>query len=520
MQPFRVHACSAFHCEPRRAFVGRLPLLLMVAVAAVGIAVGYLTESSPTEEPSAEGVRVPQQDSSRVVLDDQLRPLLQRFSLTAADAADSIEAPTVAVDDTGRIFVAWATETDPQTRQVMLTTSSDAGQTFAEPVAVVTTGVHTAVSQMRGRTIERRLKTLPHLACVGDRVLLAWVAGGEAREDVRMQLAESTASELDFTKPVTVHQSLDARPSFTSLFAAEDGTVVCSWLDNRHHVQQPYAAVRPAGQAEFELEQLVYGGPKNKGICPCCPTEAFVSGNDIGVAFRGNESGFRDMWVASREDATQDFSTPLAVVEPTWEFGGCPHDGPSVCQTSHGLHIAWMDAHQGPERVYVKTIGSDQAPVCLAGPDTQTIGQAHPMLQAVGDVLYLVWDQSLGSSSASSEGNDAKSSADIRAPGGQPAPDQHAGHRQHGASSGGAAGRAVWMAVSRDGGLTFQDAGPVAQTVGAFQTRPQIRFGADGQIVLAWMELSSSGKQVVVATFPASTTPVTPLVAGSGDIHE
>ena len=516
MQSFEKRSRSMFPVQSRRAFVGRLPLLLMVAVAAVGVAVGYFTETSQTEIPSGDTVDGLQQDSSHLTLAEQLQPVLQRFSLSTADAMDSIEAPTVAMDSTGRIFVAWATEIDSQTRQVMLATSTDAGKSFAEPVVVVTTGVHTAVSKMRGRTIERRLKTLPHLACVGDRVFLAWVAGGEARDSVRLQLAEAATDSLQFSEPVTVHTSLEARPSFTSLYAAEDGTVVCSWLDNRHHVQQPYAAVRRPGQSEFEPERMVYAGPENKGICPCCPTEAFVSGNDVGVAFRGNEAGFRDMWVAHLPGVADQFAAPVPVVNPTWEFGGCPHDGPSVSQTSQGLHMAWMDAHSGPERVYVKTIGSPREPLCMADPGVQAVGQAHPMLRAFGDVLYLVWDQSMAPESS----GEAEFAAQTHAPAQQAPSDQHEAHRQHGESGGGAAGRSVWMAVSRDGGQTFQNAEPVAQAVGVFQTRPQICIAANGQIVLAWMELSATGKQVVIATYPESTASSAVLVAATGDLHE
>lgn len=516
MPLFQMYSSIPPHKHKRPGFVSRLPVFLMVAVAAVGIAVGFLTET-PEPQPHPQ-VAVPslQLDSSHRAVADHPQPALRRFSLSAADAGDSMEAPSVAVDSKGRIFVAWATEVDAHTRKVLLTTSTDGGQNFAEPAPVVTTGIHTAVSQMRGRTIERRLKTLPHLACVDDRVLLSWIAAGETRDSVRLQLAEAAADSLKFSEPVTVHRSLEARPSFTSLYAAPDGTVVCSWLDNRHHVQQPYAAIRRPGQMEFEPEQMVYAGPDDKGICPCCPTEAFVFEGDVGVAFRGNESGYRDMWIAQRSGDEEQFAAPVAVVKPTWEFGGCPHDGPSVSQTRHGLHIAWMDAHGGPERVYVQTIGSPEEPVCLAGPGAETVGQAHPMLQAFGDTLYLVWDQSMVSEAETG----AQPAAEVQKPNDAATRNAPAAHGHHSANAGGAAGRSVWIAVSHDGGQTFQDAHPVAQAAGVFQTRPQICLTANGQMVLAWMELSSSGKQVVVAIFPESTETVAPLVARSGDVHE
>ena len=429
--------------------------------------------------------------------------IVHRFALNEADLSDNIEAPALALLDSGDIVLAWASVTAPGERQVMLTRSWDGGIVFSEPASVVTTGIHTAVSTMRGREIRRELKTLPHLAAANGTLYLAWVEGGEARESVILKLAESHDGGRTFGAPLAVHQHPEARPTFTSLHVSGNGTVVCSWLDNRNQVQQPYAAVRWPGRTAFDPERMVYAGPEGRGICPCCPTAAFVSGSDIFVTFRANEANYRDMWTARMEAGTTEFAAPVSLVdEPTWEFSGCPHDGPSMSESSHGLHVAWMDAHEGAERVYVGTPGSQSAATAIGRSDAgsaETIMtmQGHPQLVTHDETLHLVWDQSL-SAEMSPQSHDSRPDA----PRGRDGSGAE-GH-QHGGKDASAGGRAVCYATSSDGGVTFSVPLMVAPAEGRFQSRPKIQVSASGQVVLAWMELSETGKHLVVMSLPQS----------------
>ena len=456
-------------------------ILCFAAVVVAGILVGYTWEgakpsSSVKNDPAVEvsGQEVNGQENVGQANDDrrQLAGLqVHRFPLNEADINDGIEAPTFAILDSGRMALAWATTVSATARQVMMVTSEDNGRTFSSATPVVTTGIHTSISKMRGRTVERKTRTLPHLAAHGETLFLAWVDAAEDRASVVMKLSESVDATLAFSDPIPVHQSTAARPTFTSMSIGDDGTIACSWLDNRNKVQQPFASVRRPDKTQFEPEKMVYAGPDERGICPCCPTAAFVSNGDVLVTFRANEGGFRDMWTATWPSNASGFQAPVPHVKPTWKFDGCPHDGPAICKTSHGLHVAWMDAHTGTEQVYVGTNGSVAQPTSIShaatrgkiSMESQSVSAGHPQLAAYQDVLYLAWDQSLPS------------------------------------------GRAIFLAKSIDGGETFSSAIALAPTAGHFQTRPRIRISKDGRIVVAWMELSRAGKSVVVATVPNET---------------
>jgi|GEM_PF-496863 len=513
-------------CAPQQRYGAGNHLLLagVVTAAIIGIAVGYYSAPAGKVKPSSPASS-PSEPASRsdqlVTPSPGIARNIQQFALSRSDMSDNIEAPALTITESDEVVLAWATETGPEERKVMLATSIDGARTFNEPQAVITTGIHRSVAKMRGREITRKMRTLPHLGAAGDTLYLAWVDAGETRESVVLSLATSQDGGKTFSEPVAVHQNRDARPTFTSLHVSDDHTVVCSWLDNRNRVQQPFAAVRWPGQQEFEREQLVYAGRDEKGICPCCPTMAFASDDDIFVTFRGNEGGFRDMWTARMEPGSNEFAAPVAMVSPTWEFAGCPHDGPSVCETSRGLHVAWMDAHDGAERVYVGRPAGNEPPTAIGDTTDHATTLGHPHLVTHADILHLVWDQSLAATTSrpaeigkgsgtdnSTKDVDSSESGEMRLKDGA---HSHASHLNQPTG-----GRAIYYAKSHDGGQTFSEPVAVAPAEAHFQTRPRMCVSSTGTLVVSWMELTESDKSVVVATLGPTPSAVPVEVTHSG----
>ena len=207
-------------------------ILCLVAMIIVGSA-GYLFESDRSLSPGKGDVAVADvagevYDESNVARPRRADPLIHRFPLNQADVSDGIEAPALAILDSGKIALAWATTVSLTEREVMLVTSEDRGHSFSTATSMVTTGIHTSISKMRGRTVERKTRTLPHLASDGETMFLCWVDAGENRESVVMKFSGSVGPLVSFSDAVSVHQSTDARPTFTSLSVGDDGTVACS----------------------------------------------------------------------------------------------------------------------------------------------------------------------------------------------------------------------------------------------------------------------------------------------------
>jgi hypothetical protein len=149
------------------------------------------------------------------------------------------------------------------------------------------------------------------------------------------------------------------------------------------------------------------------------------------------------------------------------------------------LHIAWMDAHSGPQRVYygrarLADLKFDVQELNAPGPGTQ--GNARLLLDAAGR-LHAVWEESLGHEPLQADPHESR---DPR--------DQH-----HGPTAG--AGRVIMYAGSPRADGRFDAARPIAARAGRFQTRPAIASAADGQLVVAWNELDERGKRVVIQRF-------------------
>src|SRR6185295_5473777 len=127
----------------------------------------------------------------------------------------------------------------------------------------------------------------------------------------------------------------------------------------------------------------VRGGPRRKGVCPCCDTDVLCDADGAAfVAYRDADAGYRDT-VVCRAPAGKAFEGPVPVSAAHWAFDGCPHDGPSLARTGRRLHVAWMDARDGRQRVHVASSPLDklhfsERPLAPASPGEQ----AQPRLAA------------------------------------------------------------------------------------------------------------------------------------------
>jgi len=490
----------------------RLPtILLAVAGVAAGFylagpATGPRTEPRPettgitaaqsnSTSDSAQPAKLPAEDlvegvspadrGSRV-----LAPQLHRFPLTAADIKDTQGAPDIAVDEDGRVHLVWASITGESEQSVLIANSSAGLEGLSSPETVVRSTIAFR-SQGNGKK-GYPIRIAPHIAAQGKSVYLTWSGAVSDNSTVNMVLVNSTDGCATFSKALCVHEHPQARPTFTGMAIGLQGQIACSWLDGRAKNQHPYAAVRPAGQSEFLPEFKLPGGEDDKGVCPCCPTAAaFAPDGTLFVGFRNLVDGYRDLAIvrlrpSDHQFGDHQFEGPFTVAPPTWEFDGCPHDGPSLVVLNGQLHVAWMDAHTGAQRVYYgrASLADMQFEVQALHP-TGLGTQGNPRLYAdIQGGLHAVWEESLAN---------------------EPAADVQAGH-QHGPAAIGS-GRGIRHALAAPGADDFADAQFMHSVAATYQTRPAITGDAQGQIYVAWCELNQEGKSIVVTSVAGKGAP-------------
>jgi hypothetical protein len=402
-----------------------------------------------------------------------------RFALTSRDAKDTIEAPELAADSAGRVYLAWGSKTADAERSVYFTRTTDAGRSFDVPKAVSKGGVFK--SRTKGAREGHERRATPHVAVKGQELHLTWSEGATDGATMRLLLATSTDAGMTFGPPCAVDQAPEANPTFTALAAGPNAELACAWLGGPAG-QQPFAAVRRAGATAFEEERLIHAGQDGKGVCPCCPLAAcFAPDGTLYVAFRNIADGYRDIAIGVLKPGKAKFEGPFPVVAPSWKFNGCPHDGPSLAVVGEHLHVVWMDARSGPQRCYHArakladmAFSAEELHAIPAG----TQGNAKLHADAAGR-LHAVWEES------------------ATAP-----PTGDAEKHQHGPPTvtPGAGGRAIWYAVLGSDGR-FGSPRTVAPRIGAFQTRPAITVTNAGRALVAWNELDETGKAIVVNAF-------------------
>ncbi|QDT32197.1 hypothetical protein [Thalassoglobus polymorphus] len=471
--------------------------LLIIAVLAVGLGFGFLlpeSEQETSSETSSETISSSgenEADESEILKGEPTSLASQQqvheFMLSKYDIKDRLQAPAMATDDQGHLWVAWESQVNEDERAIFLVTSFDHGKTFTQPKQVRKSRIYSWDAAMRGRTIKRSSRMWVNLQFADDRLLLSWVESD--REDLsqlKLMFAESSDHGKTFSDAIQLSTANAVRPTFVAFNANDQGQVAATWLDYRAGVQQPFAAI---SNQEVE-EQRVYAGPDNAGICPCCNLEINVTdkGQTI-VAFRNSINGYRDMWLAVRGADETQFSEPISVVEPRWEFNGCPHDGPSLLIDGDQIHMVWMDAHTGIQQVYYGQATIGEWKFTTKPIHQSTAIQGHASLTQSPQGLLIAWDETVASSSK----ND--------------------GEHSHGAPSGSSS--AVRMVISQNNGESFSSPQTVLTESGEFQSRPSVKSHGD-LTTFAWSSLSENGKKMVITTKLPSTSTGSTQVA----IHE
>jgi len=460
------------------------PIILTVVLMGVGgFALAWLafdTPVRPPQAPVAPGTVGQTPGSPRAV------EIERRYVLRPEDIHADRETPAIAVDAKGQVVVAWASQTGALERTIYLLHSSDGGRNFSPPVPWRKVPIYRFQSKTPGKTMTFSTHVLPRLTAGDGAIWLGWVEAVNGGPEVQYLVARSTDGGRSFSEPLSAHGDKAVRPGFTTLATAGDGTLCASWLDGRNQGQQPFLAVKTEGADQFSTESLVFAGPEGKGICPCCDLAvARAKDGATFVAFRNSDSGYRDISIAqSKAGESAGFAPPTPVTPDHWSFDGCPHDGPSLALSGDRLHVLWMDAHTGQNRVYAASSPRQALAFTPRELSASSPGaQGHPKLVAApSGTLHAVWDESLDPAGPAPTGSH-----------------HGASHSPSAVNSG--SGRAIMYASATADG-TFGTPRAVAPHPGAFQLNPALAVGPAGDIFIAWNELDTEGKQVVLVKLP------------------
>lgn len=262
--------------------------------------------------------------------------------------------------------------------------------------------------------------------------------------------ASSSDGGASFSAPVLVHHDrAEITHAFDSIAVAPNGRLYLSWVDKRDLVAAQ-AAGKPYPGAALYYTWSDDGGasfqPERKladHSCECCRIALATKADGKAVALWRHvfDGGIRDHAMAELDGAA-----PVTVHRASfggWKLGACPHQGPALAQGGDwGWHMAWFDGGAKPGLYYARMDGAAwvTSPAKRFGDLKQQA--SRPALASHGEQVWLVWKELTADSSL------------------------------------------VKLALSADGGRSWQDSQQVASTAGASDHPQLVQW--QGHTYLSW----------------------------------
>lgn len=254
---------------------------------------------------------------------------------------------SAAFDTKGILWAAYRDE-----KHVVVRQSSDAGQTWSDPVRINTVP----------EAIAAEGEARPKIATGPDgEVYVTWTKPLSKPYTGEIRFARSTDGGENFSEPITVHadrQEITHR--FDALAVGDQGRIYVAWIDKRDleaakALGQSYAGAAVYVAMSDDRGATFRGDYKlADNSCECCRI-ALLPRKDGGLlAFWRHvfEPGIRDHALAGMDGSGRTTSFRRATFD-NWEIEGCPHHGPSLAAGRDGvLHAVWFTQAPGKEGVH------------------------------------------------------------------------------------------------------------------------------------------------------------------------
>lgn len=283
-------------------------------------------------------------------------------------------AVAAAFDEAGRLWLARVVG-----QQLYVSSSSDAGRTFTEAVAV----------NRAPELISADGEARPQIAASGQRIYVSWTQALAQPFAGHIRLAVSEDGGKTFGEPLTVND--DRRPithRFNAMLA-DAGGVTLAWIDKRDGAGDPeyrgaaiYTARSTDGGRSFAANRKLADHS-----CECCRIAIAADTDGTPVAFWRHIFGTntRDFALARLDEA------PRRASEDGWAIDACPHHGGALAIGRDGArHLAWFTgAERSPGLHYRRADGDSLTPPLRFGNLDAQAG--HPQLAVRGRQVTLLW---------------------------------------------------------------------------------------------------------------------------------
>ena len=228
--------------------------------------------------------------------------------------------------------------------------------------------------------------------------------GGPYAYDVNISFPEDEPRR--WTEPLAPHDDGTATEhGFVSMEPLAANRVLAVWLDGRNtdgRGHDEYADTSKAmtlRSAEISRDGTVEREREiDAMVCDCCSTDLVMMNGKAIVVYRNRSAEeIRDIYYASYDLGTGEWSAPQPVHKDGWEINGCPVNGPTIDAVNGVVAVSWY-TEAGGEKVVKTAVSSDGGeifsdPAQIAGENT--VGRTDVVVSRDGNV-YSSWMSKIG----------------------------------------------------------------------------------------------------------------------------
>lgn len=219
--------------------------------------------------------------------------------------------------------------------------------------------------------------------------------------NLNIYLATSTDDGKTFSLPVRVNDDPEgAEHRFPTLAIGEQNTLHIAWLDKRKQTAEKsdfsrvFVARSTDGGKTFSRNVDATQGQET-GICHCCRLSLVTHPRQgLVVAYRNDVHDMRDIFLAGSRDRGETFSTPRPIESFRWMIPACPFNGPSLAFDEPGrLYAAWMTGGSVPGAPAIGRSTGATYKVMYRSLDPASQSGSAPLFLAEGTHPRLVLDR-------------------------------------------------------------------------------------------------------------------------------
>jgi hypothetical protein len=250
--------------------------------------------------------------------------------LKSPSAAGS-EAPNIAIAPDGRVFLSWLEPVSAKAHALKFSIRDK--QAWSAPQTIAS-GPNWFVSGA----------DYPTIAFLPDGTMAAswFVATNLAREAYNTSIVLSRDSGKTWSKPIVPHRDTKERQhGFASFVPTPDGRLGAIWLDGRKMTEN--------GEGDMSLMYTTIGkdgtlGPEtvlDARVCECCQVSAAATPNGLLAVYRDRSAKeIRDISIVRFANGRWSAAAPLST--DSWEYFGCPVNGPAISSNGLKVAVAWF----------------------------------------------------------------------------------------------------------------------------------------------------------------------------------